>query len=176
MRVIIKLAIAVLVIVLGVYITGSLLPETHVVSRSITLSQTQEKVWDLITDNTKMKEWNPDMSDIRRLPDSKEGNEVWRFEDKSRHYMVVESVEKTSPSHLTNHITETDYPFGGDWIFDLETTEDGKTKLTLTEKGTVSSPFCRFFTHFIMGYDKGVKMFLENVAKKFNEEVVVTAE
>lgn len=176
MRIIIKLSVAVAVIAAGVYITGSLLPEEHTVIRSTVLDQSRGTVWNLITDNEKMKDWMPETKEVKELPKSKDGNEMWRFEDKSGHYMVVENTVTKAQAQLTSHIVETDYPFGGDWIFTLEDAGKDKTKLTLTEKGKIYNPFCRFLSHFIMGYDQGVEKFLEAVAKKFNETPDITIE
>lgn len=167
MRFFIKLIAILLVLGALVFTAGTLLPEKHSISRSIELSQQPQEVWDVMIDYNTMVEWNPNTESVAKLKDSDEGNDVWRFEDKRGHFMVLEDVIKNEPEMLVSKITETDYPFGGEWVFEIEATETGST-LTITENGSISNPLLRVLFRYVLGYDKGIEMYEEALQEKLN--------
>ena len=170
MRFLIILAVIGFSFVGGVYVTGYFLPERHSVTRSITVNQPQDFVWKVITDNKAMVEWNPNTKAVKQLPFSDQGDEIWRFEDTSGHYIVVQHIVQIAPEKLVSRITATDYPFSGDWIFELSHDDAHHTTLTLTEEGIIPNPFFRVLSHFILGYDMGVKHFITALDTKFMQK------
>lgn len=167
MRFFIKFTAIILVVAALVYTAGTLIPEEHTASRTILLSQKPHEVFQVIADYATMPSWNSNTVAVKQLDDSAEGNDVWRFEDKRGHYMVLEEVEKHAPTKLVSRIVKTDYPFGGEWVFELRKNEKG-TLLTITENGTIANPLLRVFCRYLSGYDKGIKMFEEALQKKLS--------
>lgn len=165
MRFLIKLIAVLLVLSALVFTAGTILPKQHSVSRSIPIAQPADTVWKVITDYPAITEWHAHIKSVTQLDNSSEGNNVWRFEDKRGHYMVLEEVEKQAPHKLITRIVKTDCPFGGEWVFELRENGEG-TVLTITENGTIRNPVLRVFSRYILGYNKGIKMYEDALLKK----------
>ncbi|HMX30247.1 MAG TPA: hypothetical protein PKC13_31990, partial [Blastocatellia bacterium] len=65
--------------VLVVTAIGSVLPEAHVATRTLTLRQTPQSVWRVISDFAGQPQWHSEMKSVRRVPDQN-GHEVWEEE------------------------------------------------------------------------------------------------
>jgi hypothetical protein len=66
-------------IVLLVILIGALLPQKHVVARSVSLHQSPEAVWSLITGPPT---WRPNINGYQELPASN-GHRMWREVDEN---------------------------------------------------------------------------------------------
>lgn len=160
-------AIVVALIVL-VIVIGSLLPRDHVAAMSARIAADRETVWRTITDPGAFPTWRRDVSKIELLPATAHGPS-WREHSKNGALtMVVDSAE--AGRYLVTRIADENLPFGGTWEYRLEdVTQPGVTKLTITERGTVSNPVFRFVSRFIMGHTATIDAYLRALGRKFGE-------
>jgi hypothetical protein len=95
-----------------------------------------------------------------------------RFREKGKNgALTMEVVESNSPSRMVTRIADQGLPFGGMWIFDIAATTDG-SRLNITERGEIYNPIFRFVSRFILGYNRTVDAYLQNVSRKFNENTL----
>ncbi len=149
-----------------VVIIGLLLPKSHVAARSIALHRPPEEVFRLISDVKAAPAWRPDVQNVELLEPV---NGHIRFREKGRNgAFTMEVVELNSPSRMVTRIADPGLPFGGIWIFDIAATADG-SGLNITERGEIYNPVFRFVSRFILGYNRTMDAYLQNVSRRFNE-------
>jgi hypothetical protein len=142
--------VIVTVLVAVVAAIGALLPRDHVASRTLTMHRPAQEVWAVISDPAFAK-------------------------DATGQDVPVETVESMPPKKLVTRIADPNQPFGGTWAFVITPTPTGST-LTITEAGWVSNVIFRFVSRFIMGHHATMDTYLRNVAKRLNEEAVLSGE
>lgn len=165
-----KIALLTCVAIVGVgllvVVIGLLLPKSHVAARSIALHRPPEDVFRLISDVKAGPTWRPDVQNVELLEDV---NGRVRFREKGKNVaLTMEIVESNSPSRMVTRIADPKLPFGGIWIFDIGPTADG-SHLNITERGEIYNPIFRFVSRFILGYNRTMDAYLQNVSRKFNE-------
>jgi hypothetical protein len=153
------------------HLLGKRLPEDHVASKSILLKQSQQAVWDVISDIHGHKEWVKGITKLERLPD-RDNHEVWR-QTMGRNCFVLEFTSKQPPERMVGTIADENQFFSGDWEYVLKP-ESGGTRLTLTEHGRVKHAFARAMMEYFMGKDTYLKKHLQDLARKFGETPNIT--
>lgn len=163
------LGIVGLLVLLGivVFVIGSLLPETHVASKTLTLHQSPETVWRVVTDFASQPKWHTAMKSVERLPD-RNGHEVWQ-EEMSGMKIPLETFEIEAPKRFVRRIASDELGFGGDWEYILTPTIDGGCQLTITENGKVPNPLFRFLSKYIFGHTATMEAYMKALAAKFGE-------
>src|ERR1051326_682305 len=156
---IVVLSLAGLLILSGVI--GALLPQKHRVSRTITLHQPAEVVWNLISGPPT---WRPDIRKYEELPPH-EGHRMWRETDKRAQTITYEAIESWPPRRLVTHIADPELPFGGTWTYEITPGASG-CSLTIAEEGEVYNPLFRFVSRFIMGHTATIDAYLKAVQTK----------
>jgi uncharacterized protein YndB with AHSA1/START domain len=141
-----------------VLIVGAMLPKAHTVSRSITVTQPPDAVWNLITSATT---WRPEVRKYEELP-SQNGHRRWSETDKGGHAIPYEAIESIPPHHLATRIADPSLPFGGTWTYEIAPSGSGST-LTITENGEVYNPVFRFVSRYIMGHAATLDAYLKAV-------------
>lgn len=147
--------ILLLVGVLGVW--GSLLPVTHTASLSVELSRPRAEVWKMLDDVAAFPQWLPGIDKVEMLPE-REGRRVFR-QTQGRNSFVLEETVKREPEIVTRTITDENKMFSGHWEHRFEDLGGGRTRLTVTEEGTVNSPIPRAIMRLAVGYDYYLKKF-----------------
>jgi len=165
-----KIALLAGVVVVGavllVIIIGLLLPKSHVAARSIALHRPPGEVFRLISDVKGAPAWRPDVQTVELL--TPVDGRV-RFREKGKNgALTMEIVKSNSPSHMVTRIADAGLPFGGVWIFDVAPTPEG-SRLNITERGEIYNPVFRFVSRFILGYNRTLNTYLQNVGRKFDE-------
>jgi Polyketide cyclase / dehydrase and lipid transport len=156
---IVVLALAGLLIL--IIVIGALLPQKHHVSRTITLRQPAEAVWDLISGPPA---WRPDVRKYEELPPH-EGRRMWRETDKHAQTITYEAIESSPPRKLLTRIADPKLPFGGTWSYEITPASSG-CSLTITEDGEVYNPLFRFVSRFIVGHTATIDAYLKAVQAK----------
>ncbi len=166
--------VAVGVLIAVVLITtaiGSFLPEEHVATQTLTLRQSPQSVWQVITDFQGQPSWHPDMKSVERLPD-RNGHEVWQ-EEVSGMKIPLETIEVEPHHRLVRKIASDDLGFGGVWEYVITPTTEGGCQLTITERGTVGNPLFRFMSKFVFGHTATMEKYLTSLAGKFGETPMI---
>lgn len=150
-----------------VFVIGSFLPEDHVASKTLTLRQPPEKVWQVISDFANQPKWNPEMKSVERLPD-RNGHAVWQ-EEMSGMKIPLETLETEAPKKLVRRIASEDLGFGGDWEYIITPTIEGGSQLTITERGKVPNALFRFMSKYVFGHTATMEKYMTALAGKFGE-------
>ncbi len=150
-----------------VFIIGSFLPEDHVASKTLTLRQPPETVWQVVSDFANQPKWNPEMKSVERLPD-RNGHAVWQ-EEMSGMKIPLETLETEAPKKLVRRIASEDLGFGGDWEYIITPTIEGGCQLTITERGKVPNALFRFMSKYVFGHTATMEKYMRALAGKFGE-------
>src|ERR1051326_2565498 len=102
-------------ILILIIVIGALLPQKHHVSRTISLHQPAEVVWNFISGPPA---WRPDIRKYEELPPH-EGHRMWRETDKHAQTITYEAVESSPPRRLVTRIADLELPFGGSWTYEI---------------------------------------------------------
>jgi uncharacterized protein YndB with AHSA1/START domain len=155
--------VAIIVIVVAI---GASLPKSHVVSRALTIRQTPEAVFALLTNFQAAPSWRPDVKQVEML--SSQNGHVRFREQGNNGSITYEVTELQPPQRMVTQIADKNLPFGGSWTYLLTSTADG-CKLTITEHGEVYNPVFRFVSRFVIGPTRTIDSYLKNVAHRFGE-------
>lgn len=154
---------ALIVGVLMILLTGVLLPEKHVATKTYHFDVDPERVWNLVTDFEGQTSWRPKLERVERLP-SRNGHEVWREVEGRHRQLSFETVEFSPPRVLVRRIVDEGLPFGGSWTFEI-VPEAGGARLTITENGEVRNPLFRFVSRFLIGHTAGIETYARNLGQ-----------
>ena len=87
----------------------------------------------------------------------------------------VDILENDPPRRLVSRVKETEKMFGGTWTVAVAPAPSGAA-ITITEDGWVANPIFRFVSYYVMGHHATMDGMLKGVAKRFNEEAVLSGE
>ena len=165
---------AIAVVVIVVAMVGALLPHDHVVSRTILLAASPDRVRDLIVDVQRYPSWRSGITRVvTQLPPLSEGPRI-RWREFSREESLGFAMDASQPRQLVTRIADEALSFGGSWIFDLAPADEG-TSLTITEHGEVHNPIFRFVSRILMGHTKSIDRYAADLALKLNTPRSVNA-
>ena len=74
-------------------------------------------------------------------------------------------VEQSPPSRFVTKIDDPGQPFGGTWTFEIVPVNEGRTRLTITERGEIYNPVFRALARFVFGYTGTMESFLKAAAQ-----------
>jgi uncharacterized protein YndB with AHSA1/START domain len=152
---------AVVGVVLLVTIIGAFRPKTHTATYSAVLAAGPERIWDVIADVEHQPEWLPEVTKVERLPD-REGKPSYR-EMFGRFDATTVVTTFDPPRRLVKEILPGG-AFSGSWTWEL-TPAGERTRLAITEQGTVENPFFRGMMIF-WDNTKSARQFGEALAKR----------
>lgn len=157
--------IGLLVALIGVLgIIGSFIPPSHQASVTVEVGSPRDKVWTLLDDVQAFPTWLPQITKVEMLPD-KDGHRVFR-QTQGRNAFVLEETMKAEPSIVTRTITDERAMFSGSWEHKLEELPGGRTRITVTENGTVPSPIPRAMMKCFIGYHFYLNKFADALKAK----------
>lgn len=166
MRYLIGFVLILILLVVGLYGYGSNLPRETTTTVSATYNQPIEAVWNRITDYAAIPAWSKDMEKVERLDDL-EGFPVWRFHPKKGDTMDIQILRSEKPSlHIAKVVDSDALPFGGTWIFQLKSSSENVTEVSLTEDGFIKSAIPRAICE-LLGKDRMIKAHLADIGKSF---------
>lgn len=141
------IVVVLLVVGVGAFVVGSMLPQNHTASRTARLSQPPEVVWAAITDVAAFPAWRPDVKSVEPLP-PRNGNVMWRESSENGNKLTFEAATSEPPRHLVARITDKGLPFGGSWDYAISPQDSGST-ITITENGEIYNPIFRVVSTFM---------------------------
>jgi hypothetical protein len=150
----------------AVALAGAMLPQRHTVTRTITLKQSPEAVWAVITDHANEPQWRHDLASVTKLAD-RNGHELVLEKYKNGDSMKIETVESQAPARLVRDVVDNSM-FSGRWTYTLKAVPEG-TSISINETGSVPNPVYRFISRFVIGHTTTVDKYLNNLASKFGE-------
>ncbi len=154
----ILLLVAVLAgLALVVLVVGLTRPADHVARMRAIYPVDITDLWATITDFEHWAEWNPDVESMTRLED-RNGHAAW-LTSGGWGEMPTEIRLWEPPAKLETFVDGGS--FQGTWTYELEPA-DGRTRLTVTERGTVGNPFFRGMLLFHDNYGS-IRTFLSSL-------------
>ncbi len=172
MKYIFLLFIIIAILCFGVYGYGTNLPATHKFNKTAIYDKPIELIWQAIADYEIQPQWseNTVSSELLESIDTQHGDDIWRFVYADGNFMDIKITQSQPPFLHISKIINTDYPFTGSWKFELAKIDDNKTKLVLTEEGTVENPLWRLIFKHIIGQEIGAESYLQELGD--NLEVI----
>jgi uncharacterized protein YndB with AHSA1/START domain len=170
MKVLFRLILTLVALAAIAYLYARSIPahQTHV--RTITLKQTPEAVFALLTDLPSFPKWNRNTEKVEMLPPV-DGKEATRQTFKGNMTMTIITSESTPPKHLIRSLGDIGGPFEGSWTYEITPTADG-SQVVLTEQATMNNALFRLMAR-LFGPTKYLDEHLEDMAKHFGETAVV---
>jgi len=166
MRWVVIAIFAVVGFIIALLAAGAMLPEKHIVSRSLTVNKPVNEVWQVLTDHAQDPKWRPEVESVTRIAD-RNGHPVWEEKYKNGDTMRIETTLVDAPKRMERKIVDQS-AFGGVWIYEVNPSADGQaTTIRITENGEVYNPAFRFIGRFIIGLEATVEKYLTDLAAKF---------
>ncbi len=159
-------------------LSGWLIPPRYETSAPLRVEATPEAVWQVLSTVDEYPGWRSDVAIVERL-----GNPVdpvWRETDARGGVMRHDAGEGRVAEKFIDRF-ESEGPAGnrgvpggvaagkGERIFLIIPDPQGKTRISITERGEITGPLARFRARFITGYDKGVRKLAEDLRHRLAE-------
>lgn len=145
-------------------IIGSFIPVTHTASISFEVAKPQKEVWAMLDKVEDFPSWFPDINRVEMLPE-REGRRAFR-QFQGRNSFVLEETLKQPMTRVVRTIADDNAMFTGSWDHQFESVGEGRTRITLTETGSVKSPIPRAIMKFAIGEKFYLNRFAECVTKR----------
>ena len=169
MKVLFRIILILLVLGGAAYLYALSIPAHQTHTRTITLKQSPDAIFTLLTDLPNFPKWNRDMVKIEMLPPI-DGKEATRQTFKGNMAMTIITSESTPPSRLVRSMGDIGGPFEGSWTYEISPTAEG-SQVVLTEQMTMKNAFYRLMAR-LFGQTKYMDEHLEGMAKYFGETAV----
>jgi uncharacterized membrane protein len=157
-----------LVLMVGIVaLIGSRLPKTHVASRSLLLHKSPEEVYAVVRDLESAPKWR---TDLTRVQVTKQPDGGVHFEEQGGQGTVNYALEEDVPQQrMVTRILDQDLDYSGRWLYAFAS-ENGGTRVTITEESEVSNVLFRFMSRYIFGHTATLDSYLTSLAKRFGED------
>jgi uncharacterized protein YndB with AHSA1/START domain len=170
MKIVFRIFVIALLLVGLAYAIGLTIPEHQTHTRSVTIRQTPEAIFALLTDLPNMPKWNRNLLKVETLPPTN-GKETTRQTFNGKMTMTVVTSESIPPRRLVRSVTDDKKVFSGSWAYDI-TPNAGGSQIVLTETSDMANPFLRLMTK-VFGPTKYMDQHLEDLAKHFGETAAI---
>lgn len=147
-------------VVLGI---GATLPVGHRAVGEAVYPASRDSLFAVITDLERFPEWRSGVERVERQPAP--AGEVRYVEFGADGEIPYQVIENVPGRRRVTRIAGNDLPFGGTWTFEL-TDAPGGTRLRITEDGEVYHPVFRFVSRYIMGHERSVNGFLDDLRRR----------
>jgi uncharacterized protein YndB with AHSA1/START domain len=152
-------------LVVGVFLTGLMLPAEHTRTSRAVVDRSPEVVWRVLTDLDGMPLWRTDLTAVQRLPDLG-GRPAWREVGRGGS-RTVELSQAEPPRRLVMQRTIGGRPAFPVRTFDLLSTVGG-TLIVVTELAEARNPLGRVLVRLnIPG--SGIDRFLRDLEQRMNQ-------
>lgn len=149
-------------------IVGSLLPVSHVATRSVLIRRRPHEIYKVIREFDKSPSWRADVKSVDLLGET-DGRLRYR-EHGEQGDVTYELVEDIPDRKVVSRIVDEDLGYSGSWTTELKQEGDG-TRVAITENGEVSNVIFRFFSRYVFGHTSSIDTYLTSLAKHFGEIV-----
>ena len=164
---------AILILALLAFATSFALPAQTSHTRAISLKQTPEAAFAVLSDVEKFPAWNHNLEKVEILPPI-EGKDATRQLFKGGKTMTVVTTETLAPTHLVRTVREVSGNiFSGSWTYEITPTNDG-CEVALTEKSYIPNRMFRL-TVWLSGSTHYIDQHLVDLAKHFGEKPIVSS-
>lgn len=148
---------------------GSRLPLEHRVSVARELNGDCEQIYATIADVAAQPQWRRGLRRVTMLPPGP-GGELRYVEERGRDRLTLLVEEAQPHARWVSRIDDDTLPFGGRWVLELRAAPRG-CQLTITEDGVVKPAFFRFVMHYLLGEERTLRQYLDDLAKRLDQNV-----
>ena len=163
-RILLVAIAAIVLVILGVVVTGSLLPKHHVVSRTASYRAAPDRLFFLISGP---QGWRPDVLRCEAVPDAG-SRELLRETTRDGETITYELLDRVYPVSIKRRIATENLPYSGTWTYSLQPKGD-VTIVRITEDGEVYNPVFRFMARF--GHKRSLDGYLRALGQATQQEV-----
>lgn len=140
---------------------GGHLPREHVAMETVELQAPPARVYAAVRDLESAPTWRTGVTQVEALPPR--GDRPAYRETSTEGALTLEIVEDVPEKRLVTQVADLGLPFAGRWVFQLEPTASGGTRLTLSEIGDIPNPLLRLFAHYVFDLDAGIEQYLADL-------------
>ena len=162
----IRVALVLLLLIVGVVAVGFMIPVEHRVSRTLQTKQSPQVIWDTINDHDNEPKWRTDVASVQSVGERND-KPVWKENYKDGNSVELATTESKPPTRMVREIAE-EGPFSGRWEIDIQPNGSGSS-VRITEIGKIPNPLFRFVSKFVMGQTTQMERYLTSLAGKFGE-------
>jgi len=166
MKILLVVIVAVVLVILGVVVTGLLLPKRHVVSRTASYRAAPDRLFFLISGP---QGWRPDVLRCEAVPDAG-SRELLRETTRDGETITYELLDRVFPVSIKRRIATENLPYSGTWAYSLQPKGD-VTIVRITEDGEVYNPVFRFMARF--GRKRSLDSYLRALGQATQQEVQI---
>jgi hypothetical protein len=162
----IRVALILLLLIVGVVAVGFMIPADHRVSRVLQTKQSPQVIWDTLNDHPNEPKWRNDLASVHNLGE-RNGKPLWKENYKDGNTLELATTESRPPTRMVREIAEQG-PFSGRWEIDIQPNGSGSS-VRVTEIGRIPNPLFRFVSKFVIGQTTQMERYLTSLAGKFGE-------
>jgi uncharacterized membrane protein len=171
-RLALRFLLVLVLLAAGVAVYGATLPVKHRAASTARFRQPRDALWEVVSDLEGQAAWREGVERVERLPD-RDGRPAWLVHA-GRHGMPLVVTEWDPPHRMrTETPPDADLPFAGSWTWQVSEA-DGGASVTLVEEGEIPNPLLRGTIALFLGYHGTMDDVLEQLGRRFGEEVVPT--
>ena len=170
MKMLLGILLTLLLVVGGAFLYARSLPQHTTHTRAITLQQSPEAIFALLSDLPNFPKWNRNTEKVEMLPPI-DGKEATRQTFKGNMQMTVVTAESTPTSRLVRTVKDDGGNFTGSWTYQI-TPAAGGSEIVLTEESDTTNAFFRLMAK-LFGQTKYMDEHLEDLAKNFGQTVTI---
>jgi len=163
--------VGLIVVVALIAVAGAFLPRTHTVASRVFYHQPVDSVWAAVVDVEHSPAWRTDIRSVERLPD-RHGNPLWKLVSDEGSWSL-EVIEAIPDQRYKTTVSDDLQGLGGSWTC-FFASENGGTRLSLHEDGSISNPFFRVLGTWVFGLNAPLDAYLKALGRKFGEAVKPT--
>jgi uncharacterized protein YndB with AHSA1/START domain len=167
LRVILALVGLVILLGLGAFADGAMMPEDHSVTVTGTVAAPPSRVFGIITNVGAGASWRPQVKSVEVLPKNNT-RDVW-IEDLGQgikmKFLATTSTPVDSAGHAERKVLLQDSPdWAGTWTYDVSPGPSaGTTTLRITEDGSIRKPIYRFMMAHVFGPTKNLDDYMKDI-------------
>jgi uncharacterized protein YndB with AHSA1/START domain len=170
MRGLIVAGVVLLAVIVGVVVTGLLLPRAHRVTSRLTLPVPPDSVWAVVRDIGQLPSWWTDVKAVERV-EQPDGKERWGETMGGDMRLLLRIEDAEPPRRMRSVIEDTGEPFGGEWIYQVSPAAGGSS-IDITEDGWVSNPVFRVVSR-AMGHHRTIDSYLSALARRLGAPAAI---
>lgn len=140
---------------------GGHLPREHVAMETVELPAPPAQVYAIVRDLENTPNWRTGVTAVEALPPR--GDRPLYRQLGTKGPLTLEIVEDVPDQRVVTGIADVGVAFGGRWVFQLEPTASGGTRLTMAEIGDIPNPLIRWFAHYVYDLDTGIDQYLADL-------------
>ncbi|GAN05852.1 hypothetical protein MAM1_0103c05328 [Mucor ambiguus] len=166
------LIITSVILPLFAYAIGTLIPASHIVSRSVNLKLSSQKLWNILIDVSSYPKWQPKVEKVTVQEEKGQQTVFVEHSTRKRHTVIIH--HQRAPYKCLLRILE-ERPsidgqkkiptFSGSWTFEITQDKEAEDQVTLriTEQGVIKKPIVRVTHMLLFGFHRRIDRFINDL-------------